>query len=264
MRSANRVVKALMYTRCPRDFAAHDTAISMSGIRAIIFDLDNTLLDVYPVILRAEHAMHDFLLQHYPRVTEQHDLRSMRDVRARMALEHPAMGHDFTWLRLEALRHHAREAGYSTAMADEAFAVFYRARNQVTLYDDVRPALDALARDFRLFAISNGNADLALCGLGDYFEAGLAARDAGMMKPDPRIFALLLARAGLDAREAIHVGDDPEADVEGARAAGVLPVWLNRQATPWSRPSPAPELTIAGLDELHATVARAAQASAST
>ncbi len=236
----------------------------MSGIRAIIFDLDNTLWDVYPVILRAEHAMHDFLLQHYPRVTEQHDLRSMRDVRARMALEHPAMGHDFTWLRLEALRHHARDAGYPPEMAEEAFAVFYRARNQVTLYDDVRPALDMLVRDFRLFAISNGNADLALCGLGAYFEAGLAARDAGMMKPDPRIFALLLARAGLDAREVIHVGDDPEADVEGARAAGVLPVWLNRQATPWSRPSPAPALTITGLDELHVIVARAAQASAST
>jgi FMN hydrolase / 5-amino-6-(5-phospho-D-ribitylamino)uracil phosphatase len=236
----------------------------MSGIRAIIFDLDNTLWDVYPVILRAEHAMHDFLLQHYPRVTERHDLRSMRDVRARMAMEHPSMGHDFTWLRLEALRQHALEAEYPASMADEAFAVFYRARNQVALYDDVRPALDALVRDYRLFAISNGNADLALCGLGDYFEAGLAARDAGMMKPDPRIFAMLLERVGLDASEAIHVGDDPEADVEGARAAGVLPVWLNRESIAWSRPSPAPELTIAGLDELRETLARAGQARSST
>jgi 2-haloalkanoic acid dehalogenase type II len=264
MRLPNRVPKVLMYTRRPCEFAAHDTAISMSGIRAIIFDLDNTLWDVYPVILRAEHAMHDFLRQHYPRVTGQHDLHSMRDVRARMALEHPAMGHDFTWLRLEALRHHAREAGYGDDMADEAFQVFYRARNEVTLYDDVRPTLDVLVRDYRLFVISNGNADLALCGLGDYFESALAARDAGMMKPDPRIFAMLLERAGLDARDAVHVGDDPEADVEGARAAGVEPVWLNRDATPWTRPSPPPALTIKGLDELRNVVTRAAQARAST
>jgi FMN hydrolase / 5-amino-6-(5-phospho-D-ribitylamino)uracil phosphatase len=232
----------------------------MGSIRAIIFDLDNTLWDVQPVIVRAEHAMHDFLLQHYPRVTERHDLHSMRDVRARMAIEHPAMRHDFTWLRLEALRTHAREAGYAESMAEEAFEVFYRARNAVTLYDDVLPVLDQLVRDFRLLALSNGNADLGVIGLGSYFEANLAARDAGMMKPDPRIFALLLARVGLAAHEAVHVGDDPEADVEGARAAGLVPVWLNRDASRWPRASDAPPLTIAGLDELPAAIARAAQA----
>ena len=151
----------------------------MGGIRAIIFDLDNTLWDVWPVIVRAEHAMHEFLARHYPRVTAQHDLRSMRDVRARMAIDHPAMRHDFTWLRLEALRQHAREGGYPAAMADHAFEAFYRARNEVTLYDDVRPALAALAPDYRLFALSNGNADLSLCGIDQYFEMSLAAREAG-------------------------------------------------------------------------------------
>ena len=236
----------------------------MGGIRAIIFDLDNTLWDVWPVIVRAEHAMHDFLALHYPRVTERHDLRSMRDVRARMAIDHPAMRHDFTWLRREALREHAREVGYPEAMADQAFEAFYCARNEVTLYEDVRPALDQLARDYRLFALSNGNADLARCGVGEYFELGLAAREAGMLKPDPRIFAILLERAGLAAHEAVHVGDDAEADVEGARAAGVLPVWLNREAAAWPRESEPPALSIRGLDELAGALVRAVQARAST
>ena len=222
----------------------------MGALRAIIFDLDNTLWDVGPVILRAEHAMHDFLADRYPRVTERHGIDSMRDVRVRVAREHPEHRHDFTWLRMRALEWHAEEAGYDASMAREAFEVFFRARNEVVLYEDTRPALERLRAGYRLFAISNGNADLARIGLGGYFERALAARDAGMLKPDPRIFHLLLEQAGLAREETVHVGDDPTADVEGARAAGLAPVWLNREGSPWPLESPAPELAIASLEHL--------------
>jgi len=222
----------------------------MGALRAIIFDLDNTLWDVGPVIARAEHAMFDFLARRYPRVTQWHDLDSMREIRTRMALEHPAMRHDFTWLRTEALRRHAQEAGYPESMAEETFAVFYRARNEVVLYDDAQPALERLRTGYRLFAISNGNADLRRIGLEHFFERSLAAREAGMLKPDPRIFQMLLGAAGLRGEEVAHVGDDPEADIEGARDAGVRPVWLNRGRLPWRRASPPPELTIVSLAEL--------------
>ena len=226
----------------------------MGVIRAIIFDLDNTLWDVHPVIVRAEHAMHEFLDRQYPRVTANHDLDSMRALRVQIARENPAMRHDFTWLRLEALRRHAREAGYPETLAEEAFEVFYRVRNEVVLYDDVRPSLDRLVTRYRLFAMSNGNANLTAIGLDHYFEAKLAARDAGMLKPDPRIFDMLLQRAGLRAAEAAHVGDDPHADVEGARGAGLLPVWLNRDLARWPLESSPPEFVIAGLDELPAAL----------
>lgn len=222
----------------------------MHDVRAIIFDLDDTLWEVGPVIVRAEHAMVAFLAERYPRVLERHTLDSMRDVRARMALAHPSMRHDFTWLRLESLRHHAREAGYAEAMAQEAFEVFYRARNEVTLFDDVLPALERLHVRFRLFAISNGNADLAAIGLGRYFEGALAAREAGVLKPDPRIFALLLERAGLGTAQVVHVGDDAVADVEGARRAGVRPVWLNRRGVDWPNAASPPPLTVRSLAEL--------------
>ena len=221
----------------------------MREVQAIIFDLDDTLWEVGPVIVRAEHAMLEFLAGRYPRVLELHTLDSMRDLRARMAIEHPAMRHDFTWLRLESLRRHAREAGYPESMAQEAFAVFYRVRNEVTLYDDAVPALERLHARFRLFAISNGNADLAAIGLARFFEHALAARDAGMLKPDPRIFGLLLQRAGLGPEAVVHVGDDVIADVEGARRAGVTPVWLNRAGEQWPTAAP-PPLTVGSLTEL--------------
>jgi putative hydrolase of the HAD superfamily len=89
----------------------------MRHIQVILLDLDDTLWEVGPVIVRAEHAMLTFLAERYPRVLERHSLDSMRDVRARMALEHPDMRHDFTWLRLASLRHHARDAGYPESMA---------------------------------------------------------------------------------------------------------------------------------------------------
>ncbi len=222
----------------------------MREVQAIIFDLDNTLWDVGPVILRAEHAMERFLAEHYPRVMELHTLDSMRDVRARMAREHPAMRHDFTWLRTQALLAHAREVGYPDAMAHEAFEVFYRARNEVVLYEDVLPALERLSARYRLFAISNGNADLAAIGLARYFERSLAAREAGMLKPDPRIFAMLLEAAQVPAERTIHIGDDPEADVEGARRAGVRPVWLNREGAAWPGTFAEPEQVVASLLDL--------------
>lgn len=224
----------------------------MRDVTAVIFDLDDTLWDVGPVILRAEQAMARFLAERYPRVMELNTLETMRDLRARMALEYPAMRHDFTWLRTRALLEHAREAGYPEAMAREAFDVFFRARNEVVLYEDVVPTLERLRGRFRLFAISNGNADLAAIGLAGHFERSLAAREAGVLKPDPRIFAMLLDAAAVAPEHVVHVGDDPEADVEGARRAGIRPIWVNRYGSRWPSHLPAPAHSVATLTELAA------------
>lgn len=222
----------------------------MRGIRAVVFDLDDTLWPVGPVIVRAEHAMLRFLAGHYPRVLERHSLESMRDVRARMAREHPTMRHDFTWLRTQALLEHAREAGYPERMAHEAFEVFFRARNEVAIYPDVVPALERLGARYRLFALSNGNADLAAIGIARHFESALAAREAGCLKPDPRIFRKLLDRAGVAPGEALHVGDDPLADVEGARRAGLGAVWVNRGGVVWPDGLEPPAHEVDALDAL--------------
>jgi putative hydrolase of the HAD superfamily len=221
---------------------------------ALIFDLDNTLWDVGPVIQRAEQMLAQFLAQACPRIFERHTLETMRELRARLIAERPDMHHDFTWLRLETLRCLAREADYPESIAEQAFEVFFRARNEVVLYDDVLPSLVALRNRCRLFAISNGNADLAAIGLKHFFERTLCAREAGCLKPDPRIFRRLMGQAGLEPERVLHVGDDPEADIEGARAAGLRPVWLNRSGVPWPAQSAAPDLHIRSLIELDAVV----------
>ncbi|MEO0975336.1 MAG: HAD family hydrolase, partial [Pseudomonadota bacterium] len=121
----------------------------------------------------------------------------------------------------------------SRAAADEAYEVFYAARNEVELYEDARPALDRLATRFRLVALTNGNADVEQIGLGHYFDIVITASAVGASKPDRVMFERAATACGVAPREVVHVGDHPLADVEGALGAGMGAVWLNRCGSPW-------------------------------
>jgi FMN hydrolase / 5-amino-6-(5-phospho-D-ribitylamino)uracil phosphatase len=219
-------------------------------VRAICFDLDNTLWDVWPVIVRAEQKMYDFLAQRYPRVVASMTLEMMRSAREQTAAAYPQMRHDFTFLRKQTLRDHAREFGYAEAMAEEAFDAFIQARNEVDLYEDVLPALEQLRGRYRLFTASNGNADLAKIGLAHFFERAVAARHVGALKPDPAIFLKVIEGTDLQAREVVYIGDDPLLDVEGARGAGMQAIWIDRQGAQWPVEIAPPAHTIRSLTEL--------------
>jgi putative hydrolase of the HAD superfamily len=224
----------------------------MQDIAAICLDLDDTLWAVGPAIERAERVLLGWLGQHCPRVTEAHDLDGMRRQRLRVAEEFPAMRHDLSFLRHETLRRQVTAAGYSPAAADEAFAVFYAARNEVEPFADVVPALARLRSRYRLLSLSNGNADLAAIGLAGFFEHSVTARAAGAAKPDRRIFSSLLAQARLQPGEVMLVGDDPHADIEGARGAGLHATWINRFGRDWPGELAPPACVVRDLAELAA------------
>ncbi len=66
-------------------------------------------------------------------------------------------------------------------------------------------------------------------GIAELVDAVLTSAQEGVAKPDPAIFARALERVGVsDPRSAVHVGDSVEFDVQGARAAGITPVLLDR------------------------------------
>ena len=224
---------------------------AINSIRAVCFDLDNTLWEVLPVIMRAERAMYDFLGQRYPRVVAAMSIEAMREARARVAIDHPHMCHDFSFLRKQALLNHASDHGYAASMAEEAFEVFMRARNEIELYADVRPALEVLYRRYRLFTASNGNADLRRIGLAHLFERSVAAREVGALKPDKAVFLKVIEATDLQPAEVLYVGDDPELDVEGARRAGMQTVWINRDAAPWPTALAPPPHSVKSLIELN-------------
>lgn len=201
--------------------------------RAISFDLDDTLWSCEDVIARAEEAMHGWLARHYPRITDAHDPESMRQVRIRAAAARPDLQADLTRLRHETLVAHAHEAGYDPSLADAAVEVFLAERHRVALYPDVRPAIEALAGRYTLVALTNGNADVARAGVGDWFDLALSAADVGAPKPDPAMFRQVCDRLGIRSGELLHVGDDPLRDVHAARAFGARAVWVNRTGAEW-------------------------------
>jgi FMN hydrolase / 5-amino-6-(5-phospho-D-ribitylamino)uracil phosphatase len=226
----------------------------LSDVRAIAFDLDNTLWDVEPVLARAETCLGAWLDRNCPRIAQRLSREDMRRAREELARREPHNAHDVTYLRLASLEAHAREHGYDTGLAAEAFAVFLAARNEVELFADVAPALERLRARYALASLSNGNADLARIGLQSLFAVSLNARQIGAAKPQPRCFERLAQDLGLDAGQILYVGDDPVLDVTAARAAGCVTAWMNRRAQTWPRELSPPDLAIANCLELAAAL----------
>jgi putative hydrolase of the HAD superfamily len=207
-------------------------------IRAISFDLDDTLWPVWPTIARAEQVLLDWLKVHAPATAEQYPLpESMRALRDEVQQTRPDLHHDLGGMRREAIRLALCRSGHdqdrSEALTQGAHQVFYNARQQVEFYDDALTALQSLAERYPLVTLSNGNADVHAIGCGHFFQATFSAHLAGCAKPDARFFEMAAASQGLRCEQVLHVGDDAHLDVVGAALAGMPAVWLNRDNRDW-------------------------------
>lgn len=124
-------------------------------------------------------------------------------------------------------------------------------------FPDVEPALRELrSRGLRLVAASNWDVSLPegleRTGLAPYLDGAVSSAVVGSAKPDPAVFHAALELARCTADEALHVGDSPDGDVEGARRAGIRAALLDRYGV---LPEPPPGVPkIASLAELASLV----------
>ncbi|MEX8519103.1 MAG: HAD family hydrolase [Leptothrix sp. (in: b-proteobacteria)] len=199
-------------------------------VRALTLDLDDTLWPIAPVIERAEAVLHDWLLRQAPATAARFPITAMRALRVRVGREHPEWHHDLSALRLHATREALLASGDDPALAEPAFELFLAERQRVEFYADVAAALDRLAARFPLLALSNGNADLVATGLDRWFVGAVNARSCGVAKPDARIFAAACSQLDLAPEQVMHVGDDWQLDIVGARGAGLHTVWVRRES----------------------------------
>lgn len=117
--------------------------------------------------------------------------------------------------------------------SDDMFKAYLKPENWA-VYDDVRPTLRSLKeRGYRLAVVSNWDPSLTdlMRGLGllPYFDEVLCSAEVGYRKPNAVIFQLACERVGVPAARCVHVGDNVEADGDGAAGAGVQPVIINRK-----------------------------------
>jgi putative hydrolase of the HAD superfamily len=237
-------------------------------LRAVLFDLDGTLMD--------------------------HDAARSAALQAHLGGWLPGLEADeltrleTEWQRLEALHFDEYTRGECTfteqrrrrvrgiqavlerepaeeLAADAWFAAYLRHyRAAWRAFDDVLPALSALEQaqpSIVLGIVTNGEgepqrAKLAAIGLGERFPVVVASGEARVAKPEAEIFALACKRLGVEPAQAAHVGDRLDLDAEGAAAAGLRGIWLDRLET-------APHHTqierISALHELPAVLFSASQ-----
>lgn len=239
----------------------------MTRPKAILFDLDDTLLDMYS-------AMHS----------------SWEEICADVA---PGLGCDAASLR-ETIR---RES--ALFWADEGAVAEYRVKplesraivvrlsllamglddsgaeeiagrslrgylERVAPFDDAIGTLETLrSQGYRLGMVTNGSSDTQRQKIGrwqlePYFDEIVIESEFGRGKPDPGVFKQALAGTGAAPDEAWMVGDNLYADIGGAQGVGVHGVWIHRDRLEFPEDPPAhPQRRIGHFDELHAALANA-------
>lgn len=232
----------------------------------LLFDLDETLMVEEPAAVAAFEATAQFAASR----CEIDPVSLATDARLRAReLWYAAPTHGYCkrvgissweglWCRFEgdgpdecALRDWSptyRREAWSLALADqgvddprlaeelgELFGVERRARHDV--FADVEGALAELGESYALGLMTNGAAclqreKLANSGLAGYFDAVVVSADVGAAKPDASVFEHALSQLGAERENAVMVGDSLTKDIDGAIAAGLGAIWVNRSGSP--------------------------------
>ena len=223
-----------------------------SRYKSIFFDADDTLFD-YPCAERAALlACHRrFKVPAAAETFIGAYRRHNRDV----WLEFERGETDQATLRVERFRRLASELGLP-ALPLEPVSIFYleALSAQSQLLPGALETVRTLAEEYPLALVTNGiafvqNRRFATSPITPYFRSVVISEEAGVAKPDPRIFRPALEAIGVDAADVLYVGDSVTSDMAAARNAGMDFCWLN----PGGAPVPedyAPAFIIASIKEL--------------
>lgn len=210
----------------------------MSNLRVIFFDAAGTLI-----------GLPRGVAHHYCEVAQRHGLTldplaateafrmTWREMPTPAATRAPREDDDRGWWE-EFVDHVLDKCAVPRGGSFDRRAYFAELYDEFTkpgvwdVFPEVRSVLARLAQRFELGVISNFDRRLRVVlgelGLEPLFRHIVISSEVGADKPDPWIFEHALQRAGVELHEALHVGDEPAADWEGAERAGLHVFRLKR------------------------------------
>lgn len=216
-----------------------NTIITTKKFKSIFFDVGNTLLLPHPSVekvcaeILSDHGYHvspEDLLPALKKADEAYEEQYWKDDRFWLTEVDAA---DF-WAGLyELILREVGVDGDARFIAEKIYTAFGQA-DRWQPFDDVIPVFERLvAMGYNLGLISNWDTRLPSLmvetGLSKYLDFVISSASVGLLKPQPQIFELALSRAGVEAAEALHVGDHYYADVLGARSVGITPILIDRR-----------------------------------
>ncbi|WP_409075095.1 5-amino-6-(5-phospho-D-ribitylamino)uracil phosphatase YigB [Pantoea sp. C3] len=202
----------------------------LRAIKAMTFDLDDTLYDNYPVIRKTTAESHAALQAFHPSL-QTFTTEAYQALRDELLLREPDIYHDVSEWRRRSVELAMLNAGIP---AEQAFAgaaqvmeVFHQWRSEVKMPEETHQTLKMLAEKVPLVAITNGNAQLEKLGIADYFQFALRAGPDGRAKPWEDMYHLAAKRLNIAPEHILHVGDDLTTDVAGSLRCGMQACWIN-------------------------------------
>ena len=198
-----------------------------NSVDVITFDLDDTLWDNSEAVHKAEALLLAKLFQDFPKVRLAWTDEAIATLKSE-TYQRYGLSRGMTFLRSHWLSTMLESSGYpvqgSVATLMEYFITH---RSQVDLLPGVKDSLVRLQQRYRLFALTNGNVDLKIAGVRQYFEDVINPDKIQRAKPDPSFYKVAEAHIGVNARRILHVGDGWINDVLASTSAGYQAAWFN-------------------------------------
>ena len=206
-------------------------------IKAVTFDLDDTLWPLYDVIMQSHKLSNDWLINKYPQMEGILFTEQEREMWQRLVKAEPPLGNRLSELRVKVITTLLVENGVpeedAVINSSKAFDIFLEERHKVTYFDGVLEILEDLGKEYSLGVLTNGNASIETLGIDHLFDFYLNAEIVNDSKPGAKMFEQAMVETSLKPNEICHVGDHPINDVEGALNVGFKAIWLNALENSW-------------------------------